>query len=106
MLEAGMEGIRKKIEPPEPFIENVYHFDENELKEKDVETLPEHLGEAIDAFTADQLPSNALGGYISKYLVELKREEFEDYSNFTGESWSESRPKITSWEIDRYLVRC
>ena len=105
MLEAGMEGIRKKIEPPEPFYENVYHFDENELKEKDVETLPEHLGEAIDAFTADQLPADALGGYISKYLVELKREEFEDYSNFTGESWSESRPKITSWEIDRYLVR-
>ncbi len=63
-------------------------------------------GEAIDEFSKDSLITDALGGYISKNLVELKRREFEDYNAFTGQIWTKSRPKITSWEIDRYLTRC
>ena len=32
--------------------------------------------------------------------------EYEAYSEYTGKSWAESRPEITQWEIERYLVRC
>ncbi|MGD2200259.1 MAG: glutamine synthetase family protein [Candidatus Bathyarchaeota archaeon] len=106
MLKAGMDGIKQKIEPPDPVHENIYHFDEAELEGMGVEMLPEHLGEAVDAFQEDPLIQDAIGGYISKYLVGLKRREFDDYSEYTGESWAESRPKITPWEIERYLVRC
>jgi glutamine synthetase len=90
----------------EPFTENVYHFTEAELDKRSVDTLPEHLGEAIDEFVKDPLVTDALGGYISKNLAELKRIEFEDYMAFTGQIWAKSRPKITRWEIDRYLTRC
>ncbi len=106
MLKAGMDGIRRKTEPAEPFSENVYHLSEGERDRRGVEMLPEHLGEAVDAFTPDAVVSEALGGYISKNLVELKRREFEEYLSFTGRSWAESRPEITSWEIERYLTRC
>jgi glutamine synthetase len=106
MLKAGMEGIAEKRVSMEPFTENVYHFTEAELDKRNVETLPEHLGDAIDEFVKDPLVTDALGGYISKNLAELKRREFEDYMAFTGQIWAKSRPKITSWEIDRYLTRC
>jgi glutamine synthetase len=106
MLRTGMDGMVNKVEPVEPFSENVYHLTGAELEKRGIETLPEHLGEAVDAFVKDPVVPEALGGYISKNLVGLKTREFEDYAAFTGNGWAESRPKITSWEIERYLTRC
>jgi glutamine synthetase len=106
MLKSGMEGIKNRLEPMEPISENVYHFTETELDKRNVEMLPEHLGEAVDAFVEDRLVFDAIGGYIANNLVELKRKEFEEYNEFTGQGWAESRPMITPWEIDRYLTRC
>lgn len=106
MLKAGMEGISQKTEPEEPFSENVYNLSEGERERRGVETLPEHLGEAVEAFTSDAVVSEALGSYISRNLVELKRREFEEYISFTGRDWTESLAEITSWEINRYLTRC
>ena len=48
MLRAGLDGVKRKAEPPEIFDENVYHA-------KDLETLPENLGEAVDVFEKDNL---------------------------------------------------
>jgi len=106
VLKAGMEGIRRKTEPEEPFSENVYHLSEGERERRGVEMLPEHLGDAVDEFASDRVVSGALGGYVSKNLIELKRREFKEYLAFTGQDWAESLPKITSWEIERYLTRC
>ena len=106
MLKAGMEGISKKAEPMEPVSENVFHFSEAELDDRNIDILPEHLGAAVDFFRNDGLVTEALGGYITKNLVELKTEEFETYNEVTGKTWTESRPSITQWELDRYLVRC
>jgi glutamine synthetase len=106
MLSAGMDGIAHKTKPAEPFSENVYHLTKAELGSRNVETLPEHLGEAVDYFLKDPIVPDALGGYVSKSLAELKKGEFDEYNAFTGKNWAESRPQITSWEIDRYLTRC
>jgi glutamine synthetase len=106
MLRAGMEGMANEVEPFEPLSENVYHLTGAELEKRGIETLPEHLGAAVDAFVKDPVVPEALGGYISKNLVGLKTREFEDYTAFTGSGWAESRPKITPWEIERYLTRC
>jgi len=106
ILKAGMEGVREKTEPMEPFEENVYHLTGAEMGSRGVEMLPEHLGEAVEAFSEDGLVNEALGSYISKNLIRLKRAEFEDYQAFTGTDWAASRPKITPWEIKRYLTRC
>jgi len=106
MLRAGMDGVRRRTEPTEPFKENVYHLSRSEKERLGVGTLPEHLGEAVEAFSADETVSGALGGYISKNLVEIKTREFEDYVSYTGLDWAASRPRITPWEIDRYLTRC
>ncbi|MFQ6053826.1 MAG: glutamine synthetase, partial [Candidatus Bathyarchaeia archaeon] len=89
-----------------PIQENVYHLSKEELEGRGVVVLPEHLGEAVDAFASDKVVCGALGGYISRNLIELKRREFEEYLSYTGRDWAESLPEITPWEIDRYLTRC
>jgi glutamine synthetase len=106
LLKAGMEGVKKKTEPPEPVTENVFHLTPKEMKTRGIEVLPEHLGEAVDYFEEDPVMKEALGDYLHSNLVALKRKEYDDYLSFTGVEWAASRPKITSWEYDRYLTRC
>jgi glutamine synthetase len=76
------------------------------MKEKDVKYMPEHLGDAVDVFAEDRTMKEALGAFLFDNLIELKREEFQSYMDFTGIEWAASRPKITSWEYERYLTRC
>lgn len=97
LLKSGMDGVRRKLDPPEPHSENIYHS-------KDMEMLPEHLGEAVDVFEKDPVVTGALGSYIAERLAKSKRAEWESYNKFTGADWATSRPRITSWEIDRYLT--
>jgi len=106
MLNVGMDGIAHKTEPLEPLSENIYHFTPAELERTGIKLLPEHLSEAVEAFTKDNMVSEAIGGYISKYLVELKTREFKEYTEFTGRDLAESKGEITSWEVKRYLTRC
>lgn len=106
LLNAGMEGITKKTEPIDPLSENIYLFTSKEMKEKGVGFLPEHLGKAVDLFEKDPLMKDALGEYLYKNLIELKRNEYEEYSKVTGIEWAASRPNITSWEYEHYLTIC
>lgn len=106
ILKAGLDGIRCKIDPNEPIQENVYHFSKDELERRDVGVLPGNLEEAIEAFEADRIIYEALGGYVAKNLMELKRKEHEDYLSHIGGSWEENLTTITEWEIEKYLTRC
>ena len=99
MLKSGLDGIRRKADPPELFDDNVYHA-------KGLEMLPEHLGDAIDTFMEDQVVRAAVGEYISETLIKAKRAEYDAYLKYVGTDWATSRPRITPWEIDRYLVTC
>ncbi|MBM3292208.1 glutamine synthetase [Candidatus Bathyarchaeota archaeon] len=100
MLKAGLEGIKKKLEPSSPEEENVYHLTNQ------VEILPENLGEAVTAFSEDKIISEALGEYISKRLTLAKKAEYDSYMKFVGTDWNTSRPRITSWELEKYLTTC
>ena len=106
LLKAGWEGIDKKIEPGAPLTENIYELTPAQMKDKGVGYMPEHLGDAVDLFADDITMKEALGAFLFDNLIELKREEFESYMDFTGVDWAASRPNITSWEYERYLTRC
>jgi glutamine synthetase len=106
LLKVGWEGIDKKIEPSDPLTENIYELTPAQMKEKGVKYMPEHLGDAVDVFAEDRTMKEALGEFLFDNLIELKREEFQSYMDFTGIEWAASRPKITSWEYERYLTRC
>jgi glutamine synthetase len=92
LLHAGLEGIEQGYELPEPMETNLYHLSAEERRERGIVSLPETLGEAIDAFSASELMRRALGDHIFDSYIRLKRSE-----------WDEYRVQLTQWELDRYL---
>ncbi|HEU4942382.1 MAG TPA: glutamine synthetase family protein [Gaiellaceae bacterium] len=92
LLHAGLEGIEKGYELPEPMETNLYHLTAEQRRERGIVSLPETLGEAIDELAQSELARTALGRHIFDRYVELKRKE-----------WDEYRVQLTSWELERYL---
>ncbi len=92
LLHAGLEGIEQGYELPEPMETNLYHLTPEQRSERGIVSLPETLGEAIDALAESDLARKALGPHIFDRYIELKRKE-----------WDEYRVQLTGWELDRYL---
>ncbi len=53
LLLAGIDGIKKKIQPPDPVDVNTYKLSQSEMKKLSVGKLPTSLKESIDAFSSD-----------------------------------------------------
>ena len=92
LLMAGLEGVERGYELPEPMETNLYHLTPEQRRERGIVSLPETLGEAIDELAQSELVRKALGPHIFDRFVELKRKE-----------WDEYRVQLTEWEIERYL---
>jgi glutamine synthetase len=92
VLAAGIDGIRQKIDPGDPFDESFVAFDDAELARRGVTRLPSTLGEAITTLADDQVITQALGGYVADQLLSVKRDEWEAY-----------RAHVSPWELQRYL---
>ena len=73
---AGLDGVRRKIEPGEPLNINVYKLSESEVKHRGMKTVPKSLDEALEELESDHefLKPIFSETLISKY-IELKREE-------------------------------
>ena len=92
MLRAGLEGIRNKIEPPEPIGRNIYTMSKQELRSEGIQHLPADLNEAVKEMLKDQVVLDALGEHVVDYYVKAKKIEWHDYA-----------VKVHPWEIERYL---
>lgn len=93
MLEAGLDGIERKLTPPEPVTDDVFHWSREERESKGVDTLPGTLEEALDELAKDDVVCNALGEHIYVAYDRAKREEWEEY-----------RIHVSEWETERYLT--
>ncbi len=94
MLQAGLDGMARGLEAPDPVRENIYEFDEAKREEYGIDTLPGSLGEAIDALEADEVVQEALGEHVSEKFIEAKRQEFAEY-----------KAEVSEWEKERYLEK-
>ncbi|MCF7860848.1 type I glutamate--ammonia ligase [Candidatus Woesearchaeota archaeon] len=94
MLQAGLEGIKKGMEPPKPIEEDVYEFDKAKLSLNNIETLPGSLGEAMGYLKKDEVIKRALGKHTFDIYVMAKQKE-----------WDEYRTQVTKWELDKYFGR-
>src|SRR5919109_5241233 len=61
MLHAGLEGIEKGYELPEPMEQNLYHLTPEERQQRGIDQLPETLGEAIEVAAESELVLRILG---------------------------------------------
>ncbi|MDR5656328.1 type I glutamate--ammonia ligase [Halodesulfurarchaeum sp. HSR-GB] len=94
MLHAGLDGMEKETAAPDPVRENIYKFDEEKREEYGIETLPENLGQAVDALEEDEVVQEALGEHVTEKFIEAKRQEFQEYNL-----------AVSEWELDRYLEK-
>ncbi len=77
VLAAGLDGIKKKIDPGDPIDEDVYKMTSKKRRELGIKTLPRDLWEALDELESD---NDFLKGYLTNELleqyIELKRGEY------------------------------
>ncbi len=92
LLHAGLEGIEKGYELPEPMERNLYDLTPEERQKMGIESLPADLGEAIKEAENSELLHKALGEHVYNRLLEVKRAEFEDY-----------RVQVTPYELKNFL---
>ncbi|AHY46403.1 GlnA: glutamine synthetase, type I [Rubrobacter radiotolerans] len=92
LLHAGLEGIEKGYELPEPMERNLYDLSREELDKLGIESLPGDLGEAIMEAENSELLQKALGDHVYSRLLAVKRQEWDDY-----------RVQVTPYEVEKYL---
>jgi glutamine synthetase len=92
MLEAGLDGIKNKINPPEEVNENIYELEMKTLEDRDINALPGSLSSAIDNLSKSEIVKSALGEHIFKHYVDTKYREYQEY-----------RADVSEWELNRYL---
>ncbi len=91
-LKAGLDGIKRKLDPGDPVNLNIYHLTEEERKHYGIRNLPSNLSEALDELEADDVIKSALGEHIYDRFMTAKRIE-----------WDEYRQQVHQWELDQYL---
>ncbi len=92
ILAAGVDGIRRKIEPPSPTEEDVYHMTGEQRAKAGIDVLPGNLGEALDELAKDKYLLDSLGrGFCEKFL-QTKTKEWRDFNTTVHE-----------WERKKYL---
>jgi len=92
MLAAGMDGVEKRLQPPEPVEENVYEMSEEARQKRGISTLPGGLWEAVELMEKSSLVREALGDHV--FYTFLKNKKIE---------WDRYRTQVTDYELKRYL---
>ena len=92
ILAAGLDGIKRGIDPGEPVDLNVYHLTALERESMGIKTLPANLKEALDYLEADKVIREALGEHVYENIMRLGLSEWEAYNTF-----------VHPWEIERYI---
>lgn len=73
---AGLDGIKRKIEPPAPVDTDIYKLSPAKRKELEIRELPGSLGEALECLSSDDgFLREVFGSSVLDVWHEIKREE-------------------------------
>jgi glutamine synthetase len=93
MLQAGLDGIQNRLDPPPPVDKNIYNMSVRERRRHKIAELPSSLNQALIQLKKDKVTQEALGDHIYKQFLQAKQLE-----------WSNYIQQVHSWEIDSYLA--
>ena len=89
-LIAGLDGIRRKLDPGDPIQDNMM----TDIRLPRSERIPITLTEAIEAFKDDDVMRELLPGVLYETFVGLRQDDLDRF-------WAQ----VSAWEIDFYLER-
>jgi glutamine synthetase len=99
LLAAGLNGLKKKIEPNQPISKNVDLISDEERKQLKIEKLPGSLEESLQAFEKDDFIKKTLGKDLMKSYLNLKYEELAEFE------LAKSNGNEKEWEYNKFLER-
>jgi glutamine synthetase len=91
VLAAGRDGIERGLDPGKPLDVNPRDLSNAERKRRDIERLPQSLGEAIDELERDAVLEQAMGSELHQTYVAVKRA-----------TWHDAMSAVTDWDVDTY----
>ncbi|MEM2272692.1 MAG: glutamine synthetase, partial [Candidatus Bathyarchaeia archaeon] len=92
LLMAGLDGIKKKIDPGDPVDEDIYKLTPERKRALGIGQLPSTLKEALEEMKSDDVIHRALGSHIFDTFIEYKMNDWLQYCLY-----------VSPWEIMRYL---
>ncbi|WP_020588814.1 glutamine synthetase family protein [Desulfobacter curvatus] len=85
-LISGLDGIKKKLDPGEPFLGDLYRENEGHYK-----NVPLSLYRSLKNLEKDEVLNDAIGSPLINNFLSMKTAEVEAY-----------RTNVTDWEVDYY----
>jgi len=92
ILMAGLDGIKKKIDPGDPVDEDVYELSPERRRALGIKELPTTLRDALEAMKSDEVVHKTLGSHI-----------FDAFIDYKTNDWNQFCLYVTPWEIMKYL---
>jgi len=80
LIAAGLDGLERGLEPPEPVQVDPATMTEEEREQRGILPLPASQQEALDALEADRILMDALGPTLAGSYLAVRRSEWAAYS--------------------------
>ena len=94
LLEAGLDGIRNQIMPPDCIDEDIQKMTPQRREELGIQNLPGSLKDAVEELEKDEFVLNVLGRGLADKIIRAHKKEYHDYCM-----------QVTDWEISNYLYK-
>jgi glutamine synthetase len=79
LLAAGLDGVRRSLEPPEPTMVDPGNYSDAERAARRIERFPTTLTAALDRLERDAMLQKALGPLLARSFLAVKRAECEAF---------------------------
>jgi glutamine synthetase len=93
ILAAGMDGVRRELDPGEPLNRDLYRIGASEIEELGLKQLPSTLAHALAALDHSEVLREALGSDLIDEFLMIKRREIGQFQT-----------SVTDWERNAYLT--
>jgi glutamine synthetase len=94
-IAAGLDGVRRGLEPPPPVEADPYVVDAT--------MLPTSLADALQALEKDSFYRQAFGDVFVDYLLQMKRAELARYEADVAEHPQPEGQQVSDWEMREYF---
>ena len=92
ILAAGLSGIEKEMELPDPAEDDVWSLTSKQRDALGIRALPNSLDAAVRVMETSELVAETLGEHVFDFFLRNKKREWEEY-----------RAHVTRFELERYL---
>lgn len=80
LIAAGLDGIRRQLDPGEPTLIDPGNFSDAERAARGIKRFPTTLSETLDALEQDKVLLDALGPLLATSYIAVKRLEYQTFS--------------------------